>query len=286
MDTINEDKIKTYISTFVFVSSFFYFWRNSLKATRDSVEDAFKPFPSREIILPSDNANVGDDASESEEDEEEDDDNAEDIKTKAIKLKKEKTIYNIAPLSYVSFMVIIKTFALSLIIISLLFAISVFIIGPMFITKDKISFQTKKSDLQPDFPEAAVGGKFADKISGSVKALKDKIPKSISSAFKPQKKPPVDIESLPNIYRANKNLVENGEPVHTSFFFLLYIFLEVSYVAVACVICVLVSYLYIRFGINQDLLNRKEYVMSQVNVIYTTNLVLFLLVFMSLKLYN
>lgn len=268
------ESVRKNISTFVFVASYFYFWKTSLTDSLVQVDNVFKSIPFKPIdviILPTGADDNQDTAQQTEKEESNDDE---------VIIRPKNTIggmdqtrqtvdtggaFNMHQLSLLSFKLLFKTLALSFLIILVLEGIGDFIINPLYISKTQIKFEKEKQKK----PKKS----WKERMKGLGSKLKNI--KNFSIGMQ-------DTFGLSSTY--NSENIEEDDPPESSFYFLYYVFIEASYVLVAAIICLIITNLYIKYIVRKPMLTEKYYVKSQVKVVYTIQFILFYVSFITIKL--
>lgn len=263
-----EEKTRSYISLFLFVATFFYFWRNSLVTKLKNIDEAFRSMPDAPMPFGSSN----------EDDDEEDEDADLDPEDKLAKLQAEikaglaaageqsNTVYDLSSITWTTIGLLFKTFILSLLLFIVLSFMQSTVISPLFITKDPVQFKLVMPKIEPKTS-------FKDKLKNiNFKFLKAK-PKSQAL-----------IDTFPAHVRVSKEYLEDGKYDSEGYGFLLYTFQELSYVLIAALFCTFMTHFYVKYCISQKYMNSKSYVKSQVRVIYTINIIMFYVIFFGLMI--
>lgn len=267
---MDEEEVRTYISLFVFVSTFFYFWRSSLVSRLEDVDNAFKPIT--EIPMPFGNQPEENDENDllSLQDEE--------IDLAKPKLPVKTSVYNLSSLKWLTFGLLFKTMILSLLIFCFMYVMQSKVLSSLYISKEYIEFEAPKAKERPK----TVG----ETLKGQVKEfMPSQIGKQLKRSVEFLKGPKqLDIDAYEREVRYGKNYIDQGKYQGLSYGFLIYVFREVSFVLIAAVICTVITSFYLKYGVSNIFVDRKSYIKSQVRVIYTINIIMFYVVFFGLTM--
>lgn len=257
------------LSLFIFIISYFYFWRNSLTIQLKAVDDAFRS--SQDVSMPFDEENDDEIDKNDEEDEQEFARLAElanDIEdaNSANKKNTESSpiIYGLEHLALLSPGVLFKTVILGLMIIIFLSLFQFYFISNLMFATNKVEkFDKPKKVKKPKKNQTPV---YVQKVIDNITVM-DKYTASS---------------------KVSKHVIEDFYTFdydYLQFRFLSYILYDTSYLIVAAVTCGLITHFYVKLVVIPIYMDRKDYVKSQVKVIHTINLIMFFVVFVGLKVY-